>query len=252
MVDAFSELTHVRRGFLGGAALWWLLIRDLVATMIQEWKAELMSTSTLRTLAPRVAGLSAFLGALTWFVVFLGPQWGFSDQAYRPVAILLGAILLTIGLAARAVIEWAGWRPLRRLGFGALLLSFVLLGVQAPIYEDVVFLKEGVSFDTAQDAPVRGIGVYILPLAVAALVMAWGWAQTRVRLLALLVGMALLALAVALLFPPQARWFDIWDFVFRYAYLLAALVIAARSGYQLIGGPIIRLEWPEASQAPAA
>ncbi len=237
MVEACAEMARTRPGPRGAAALWWLLSEDLVKTMGREWKAELMSMLLIRAFAPRTVGLVAVLGALTWFAVFLGPQWGIIGTGYRPNAIMLGAVLLTIGIASQAAIEWRDWPRVRRLGAATLLLSIVLLGLQAPI-------ASGVSFDTSHDSPVRGLGVYTLPLGVAVLVLAWGWTQTRVRAVALMPGAVLMALAVTLLFPSQAGWFDLWDFVFRYGYLLAALVIVAWDGYRLIGGPTLRLEWP--------
>lgn len=237
MVEACTEMARSRPGPRGTAALWWLLGEDLVKTIGREWKAELMSMSLVRAVAPRIVGLVAVLGALTWFVVFIGPQWNIISNGYRPNAIMLGAVLLTIGTAGQAALEWRDWSRLRRLGAATLLLSIVLLGLQAPI-------ASGVSFDTAHESPVRGLGVYTLPLGVALLILAWGWTQTRVRAVALIPGAVLMALAITLLFPSRAGWFDLWDFVFRYAYLLVALAIVARNGYRLIGGPILRLERP--------
>src|SRR5687768_13654448 len=45
------------------------------------------------------AGVSALSGAALWFVLFIGPQWGFLGQGYRPNGIAAGAALVLVGLA---------------------------------------------------------------------------------------------------------------------------------------------------------
>lgn len=239
MVDAYAEMAASRSGRGRRLALWPLLVTDLLRTFAREWRDSLMSIAPLRTAAPSAVGLAMIAGAATWFAVFIGPEWGFLDHGYRPNAILLGAVLLSIGLAGHAVSAWGRWSPLRRAGEALLLASTALLGIQS-----TAALHGGAMFETARTSPVGSVGVYTLPLAVALLVLAWGWTRSRHRTLASIPGVATMVLAIALLVPASTGWLAPWDFVFRYAYLLAALAIVAWHGYRHAGGPSVRLERP--------
>ncbi|MEZ4552942.1 MAG: hypothetical protein R3B59_03470 [Dehalococcoidia bacterium] len=208
--------------------------------MFREWLEVIVSTLARLGLKERITGILALTGSLTWFIIFLGPQWGFLAWGYRPNAIMLGSALVSSSLVGEAIIMWSRWSVLRRIGSAALLLGVLLVGAQAPLGPP---FAGGVSFDTAQDAPVRGLGVYWLPIAVSLLVLAWGFGRAPRRAASLVPGFAALTLAITLLFPPQTGWFDLWDFVFRYAYLLGALVMVGWSGYQLLGGPIPEVTW---------
>lgn len=240
MTDAVRELAFDASRVHGGGAFVGtgpLAFGDLAMTIGREWKDEL--SMSRRDLLVKLAGLSAIAGAVGWFTVFIGPQWGFVPHGYRPNAIMMTSLALAIGLIAVVVRQRNSWSRLRLVGMVPLIASVIAAVIQAP------GAMGGVSFDFSGSGSSRGLAVHLLPLAISLLAIEWalpGAAGFRIWVaLRLIPGVLSSVLAVALLFPAQTGWFDLWDFVFRYAYVFPAVWIAIHEGYRMLGGPSVQV-----------
>jgi hypothetical protein len=74
------------------------------------------------------AGVSALSGAALWFVLFIGPQWGFLGQGYRPNGIAAGAALVLVGLALLLGADDDRWALIRRWEFLVIGATACLVG----------------------------------------------------------------------------------------------------------------------------
>lgn len=259
MLDTFRQLLREREvGRRGTLSLWWLLARDLAMTFGREWGTELL-VFDWRTLCFRLLGLAAILGAAGWFVAFIGPEWepfgdlgwGQNGLGYRPWVIVAASVLLATGLVGGVLREGARWSRTRLAGMLLLLASVLLIALQAPLP------MGGVSFFST---PPTGLGVYLLPVAVAVLAVAWARpfegapATPRAAMLLLRRAVALVTSVVAfgLLLPVSAYWYDLWDFVVRSAFIFPALWVALSLGYRMLGGPLVKIRVVSATRPEVA
>src|SRR5688500_15798215 len=75
-----------------------------------------------------LAGVSALSGAALWIVLYIGPQWCFLGQGYRPNGIVAGAALVLAGLTLLLVADDGRWALIRRWEFVVIGATACLVG----------------------------------------------------------------------------------------------------------------------------